>query len=296
MTIFRPRFSVFGCEFRFHWTWPTTFLAVAVYCLIARPVAETPFFLGLYLATTGCVILQEISHVLAARRLRIGTRDVSLYPFWGVSRLGVMSERPWQEAYIAATGPVAHILIAAIIGGGLSLFDQRVAFHEDSTPATWTHFGIYLFWANALLSILNCLPFLPLDAGKMFRGSLSMTVTRMRATDVAVTLSIFGAGLIAILGVVWLKSPLVVGMALLLYFSAQDELGTTRYFDAIRRRRTDPNLPPANGISVLLGDVVPEQMQPEEAGFNGFTWNPESRLWIEWRNGEAVAAHGLIGE
>jgi len=35
-----------------------------------------------------------------------GTRDVTLYPFWGVARLTRLSDRPWQEIYIAATGPV----------------------------------------------------------------------------------------------------------------------------------------------------------------------------------------------
>jgi Zn-dependent protease len=248
----------------------------------------------LVLATYVCVIAHEGVQLLAARSFGLGTRDVTLYPFWGVARLTRLSDRPWQENYIAATGPVFLALIATMIGGGLTLADQSVRFPDGASDLTVETFWVHLFWANVLIAALHCLPILPLDAGRIFRASLAMSVSRLRATEVSAALSTLGAAILLIAGIIWLRSPLVCLTAVLLYFGAQEDLGTTRFFAAMRHNRGEGA--PAPAVMVPMDQIVTSDCRPAEPNFNGFTWNARARLWIEWRDGQPVSANALIGD
>ena len=77
---------------------------------------------------------------------------MTLYPFWGVARLTRLSEPPWQENYIAATGPIFLALIATALGGGLALAEQNVAYPGGVNGFTVDVFLVHLFWANVLLA------------------------------------------------------------------------------------------------------------------------------------------------
>jgi hypothetical protein len=94
--------------------------------------------------------------------------------------------------------------------------------------------------------------------------------------------------------VVWLKSPLVGVTAVLIYLGGQEELGTTRYFAALRQPPDD--LPQAPAVLVPMDQIVTPDCRPDEPNFTGFTWNARARLWIEWRDGQPVGANALIGD
>src|SRR6476469_7322613 len=154
--------TILGSDLRLHWSWPALPVAATAYSFATFPWPEAVFQVALLLAAYICVLAHEGAQRLAARRFGLGTRDVTLYPFWGVARLTRLSERPWQENYIAATGPVFLALVAAIMGSLLTLGDQSVKYPDSVTGLTSETFAVHLFWANVLLAALHCLPVMPL--------------------------------------------------------------------------------------------------------------------------------------
>jgi Zn-dependent protease len=287
--------TIFGSDLRLHWSWPLLPVAAAIYSFAVFTWPEALFQVALLLAAYLCVMGREGVQLLAARRFGLGTRDLTLYPFWGVARLTRLSDRPWQENYIAATGPVFLALLATALGWGLTQTGRNVwAFPDRITEATVETFLVHLFWVNVLLTGFHCLPILPLDAGRIFRATLAMQVSRLRATEVAAALSTLVAAIILIAAIIWFHSPLMGVTAILLYLGAQEDLGTTRYFAAIRHERGEGG--PAPAVMVPMDQIVTAECRPTEPNFNGFTWNARARLWIEWRDGQPVSANALIGD
>ena len=287
--------TIFGSDLRLHFSWPLLPVGAAVYSAIAFPWEQAVFQFALLLAAYILMLAHEGVQLLAARSFGLGTRDVTLYPFWGVARLTRLSDRPWQENYIAATGPVFLALVATAIGAGLALTGQSAwSFPQSIGEATPAAFDVHLFWAAVLLTGLHLLPVLPLDVGRIFRATLALSVSRPRATEVAAHLSTLGAAVMLIAAIIWFRSPLMGVTAVLLYLGAQEDLGTTRYFAAIRHERGEGG--PAPAVMVPVDQIITPDCRPAEPNFSGFTWNARARLWIEWRNGQPVSANALIGD
>ncbi|HKB02204.1 MAG TPA: site-2 protease family protein [Gemmataceae bacterium] len=286
--------TLHGSDLRLHWSWPVLPPGVAAYSLAVFPWREAVLYVLLLLAAYICVLARQGVQLLAARRFRLGMRDVTLYPFWGVPRLTWLSDRPWQENYIAATGPVTLALIAAATGGGLAAAGYSVTFPGDGVEPGPVPFLVYLFWATVLLAALHCLPLLPLDGGRIFRASLALSVSRLRATEAAAAVSTLGAVVLLVAAVVWFRSPLLGVTAVLIYLGAQEDLGTARYFAGIRHAPDELTQAPA--AMVPMDHIVSPDCRPDEPHFNGFTWNAHARLWIEWRDGQPVSANALIGD
>lgn len=284
--------TLFGSDLRLHWSWPIVLAGVVAYSLAIFAWREATIHVLVLLSIYLFVLIHEGAQYLAARHYGLGTRDATLYPFWGVARLGQMSERPWQEIYIAATGPVVLALLAATIGGAMSLANFDITFPDQQVHVTVHGFATRLFWASVLLTALHVLPILPLDGGRILRAILTMRKSRLRATEISALVTTVAAGLLLAAAIFWLRSPLLGATAFLLFLGAQEDLGTTRYFDRLRHP-ADHRRPSA---LVALTEVVTPDCQPDEPNFTGFTWNARARLWIEWRDGRPVSANALIGD
>lgn len=286
--------TLFDSNLRLHWSWPLLPAGVAVYSLIVFEWWQAAFHVLLVFAIYLSVLAHEGVQLLAARRFGLGTRDVTLYPFWAVARLTRMSERPWQEIYIAATGPVVLALIASALGGVLALGGVAVRFTVEAAEPTVATFLTLLFWANVALAAMHVLPILPLDGGRALRAYLAMRSSRLQATEIAAVVSTLGSIILLLAAVVWLRSPLAGVTAVLIYLGAQEDLGTTRYFASLREpphARTH-----AQPLLVPMDQIVTPDCCPTEPNFSGFTWNDQARLWIEWRDGQPISANALIGD
>jgi Zn-dependent protease len=286
--------TIYDSDLRLHWSWPLLPAGVAFYSLLVLPWREAVYSVLLLLAVYIVVLGHQGLQLLAARRFGLGTRDVTLYPFWGVARLTHMSDRPWQENYIASTGPVFLALIATSLAGAATAAGQSLAFPETLAEPGTGHFVVSLFWAVVFLLGLHCLPVLPVDVGRIVRASVAMSTSRLRATEIAAGLSTGGALLLLLLAVFWFRSPLLGVTAVLLYLGAQEDLGTTRYFASLRHASGDRPNPPS--VLVPMEQIVVPECRPEEPNFTGFTWNGHARLWVEWRDGQPVSANALIGD
>ena len=286
--------TISGSDLRLHWSWLGLPVAVALYSFAMFSWQEAAMFVLLLLTVYLGVLAHQGIQLLAARRFGVWTRDVTLYPFWGVARLMRLSDRPWQEIRIAATGPVMLAFLAAGVGTVLALGGRELSFLPATIVPTTESFLLHLFWTTVFLAAFHLLPFLPLDGGRMLRAYLAMRMSRLPATETCATLSTLGAGLLLIVAIAWLKSPLVGITGVLLYFGAQQELGTTRFFSGLRQAEDDPSRKPT--MLVPLDQIITPGCRPNEPDYNGFTWNEEARLWIEWRDGQPVGANALIGD
>lgn len=135
-------------------------------------VAGLAFAVLLYLS----VLLHEISHALMAKRFGLPVRSISLQFLGGMTEIEGEAATPGQEFKIAVVGPltsialgVAALLLALVVPDGLT----RMAFQ-------------LLAGANLIVGVLNLVPGLPLDGGRVLRAAVWKAAGNMhRGTIVA---------------------------------------------------------------------------------------------------------------
>jgi Zn-dependent protease/CBS domain-containing protein len=170
-------------------------------------------------AVFAIIVLHELGHALAARRFGISTRDITLLPIGGVSRLERMPSKPSQELFVAVAGPVVNIVLAAILFGllaGTGTLGNATLFAVAGAP-----FLVKLMWTNMGLAVFNLIPAFPMDGGRVFRALLALRMDHVRATDVAASVGktvAFVFGLIGLWG-----NPILVLIALFIWIGAHQE-------------------------------------------------------------------------
>jgi len=287
--------TYFGTDFRLHWTAPLLLVfAFSHGCLhhnLATGLANVSLCLGVII----CLIFHGICHKLAARRFRILTRGVIIHPLWTVEGYDRIGEKPREEYTIALAGILAQAFVATCLGGGLAFAGQTLRPQFDAEHYDTAVFFNQLFWANLFLTALNALPAFPVDGGRFFRAALAMTQTRLRATELSISLAaVFSIAML--FASYFLRSPIVGFAAIALFLSGQEELNRERFFESLKRPPADDPEPPPPFSPSPIDRVTSGLKQTVEPTFTGFLWNAESRLWIEWKDGQVVSATALIKE
>ena len=119
-------------------------------------VAGLAFAVLLYLS----VLLHELSHALSAKAYGLPVRSVTLHFLGGVTEIDDEPQTPWREFVISVVGPVTSLAI-----GALALLLATV------TPDGLPLFAIEsLAGANLVVGVLNLIPGLPLDGGRVLRA------------------------------------------------------------------------------------------------------------------------------
>jgi Zn-dependent protease len=220
-------------------------------------------------AVFGCVVLHEVGHALAARGFGVRTRDITLYPVGGVASLERMPEKPGQEIAIALAGPAVNFVIAGALFAGLfvsaMIWPVTLPIEEADVLEV---FAAKLMWANLVLGSFNLLPCFPMDGGRVLRALLATSVSRVRATAIAV-----GVGMVVALGFVVAglhtgNYGLIV-LAVVVSLLGQAELAGVRAKSAYREMRDWEGQRPASG-------------------FTGLVWDGGRRLWLQYENGNVV--------
>lgn len=153
------------------------------------PVLVVLWMLGLLwpgLLIITAILVHELAHVLMASILGLTIDVIEILPLGCVVRLVEMLEvDPSVEARVATVGPLVSLGL-----GGLCLLAFR--FFPGSSLQGFA-------WINLAVGILNLLPALPLDGGRIFRAALVYHSGFYRGTKRARRLSVL-VGWLAIVG------------------------------------------------------------------------------------------------
>jgi Zn-dependent protease len=123
----------------------------------------------------GSILLHEISHALAARAFGMPVTVIHLHFLGGATEIEGEATTPWREFSIAVVGPLTSLAV-----GGVSLLVIQVI--EGGVTGYVVE---ALAIANIAVGVLNLVPGLPLDGGRVLQ-SLVWAVTRRRALGVVV--------------------------------------------------------------------------------------------------------------
>lgn len=124
------------------------------------------------------VLLHEASHAVAARRFGLPVRSITLHFLGGVTELGGEAKTPRAELVIAIVGPLTSLAV-----GGVSLAALLVASPDEGLIRMAME---ALAVANLAVGVLNLVPGLPLDGGRVLRAVVwGMGASPHRATIVA---------------------------------------------------------------------------------------------------------------
>jgi Peptidase family M50 len=119
-----------------------------------------PAGIAFMLALFGSVLLHEFGHALTAKAFGIGTRDITLLPIGGISRIEKMPEKPRQELAVALAGPAVNVVIAAVLFVFLGATNAWVPL--DKLALTRGSLIERVLLANISLLFFNLLPAFPI--------------------------------------------------------------------------------------------------------------------------------------
>ena len=214
---------IFGVPVRLHFT----FVLLLVF-LIFIGVGERQsgamtalYIVGLFAS----VLLHEIGHSLVARYFGIRTIEIVMFPIGGVSR-PERQPRPWEELWVALTGPLVNLGLAAALFG-VAWMRTGVLIPANLGQPTDTNLLHRIALGNLMLGLFNLLPAYPMDGGRVLRGFLALHRSYEEATRVA---SGAGQGLAIFLGLAGLLygNFLLVFVALFVYLGASQEGAAAR--------------------------------------------------------------------
>jgi Zn-dependent protease len=154
-------------------------------------------FSGLLLAS---VFLHEVAHALTAQAVGTPPTEIVLDLWGGHTAFSHEVPTPGRSILVAVVGPVTNGLIA--VGALLA--------YRSTTQGSIAHVLLLLVWTtNGFVAVLNALPGLPLDGGRVLEGVV-WALTRSRTTG---TLVAGWAGrVVAVVVVLWLLGrPFVEG-------------------------------------------------------------------------------------
>lgn len=189
--------SVSGVDVYVRGSWVVVALLIAV--LLAPAIEEAEPGLGGWKYVAGLafavllylsILLHEMSHAVMARRYGLPVRSINLEFLGGFTEIAGEPATPGQEFKIAVVGPLTSLAL-----GFLALL---LLIPLEGGLVTLTIGG--LAGANIVLGVLNLVPGLPLDGGRVLRAAVWRTSGSMhRGTIVAA----WGGRIVALLILFW---------------------------------------------------------------------------------------------
>jgi Zn-dependent protease len=192
------------------------------------------------------LVLHELGHAVVARALGIEIEGIDLWFFGGLAMTRRDTNSPGEEFKIAVAGPLVTLVVLLICVGaaatiGLDRFVHAAALDTNvhQTPAL-VLLG-FLATMNAFVLVLNLVPALPLDGGRIARAiAWRLTGDRVRATRAAAksgqifAMVLGGLGLLALSDGLLSTAIWALISAVFLYQAARGTLAQTVLSERIR--------------------------------------------------------------
>lgn len=149
-------------------------------------VVGVVFAIALY----GAVLLHEASHAVAARRYGFQVHSITLHFLGGVTAIEGEARTPRQEFWIAVVGPVTSLAVGvAALGLWFVTPDGLLLLVVEG-----------LAGANLLIGLLNLVPGLPLDGGRVLKAAVWKATGRV---DTGVIAAGWGGRVTALAVLLW---------------------------------------------------------------------------------------------
>ena len=159
------------------------------------------WFMGAFTAVMFfvCVLVHELGHSVVAKRYKIPAPRIALFIFGGVSETPTESLSSRVELWIATAGPIVSFVLALT-------FRELQPFLVSVRPL----FALakYLAVLNFMLGVLNLVPGLPLDGGRVLRSIIWSITGNFRRSNALATVTgrIFGFSfVVGVFGKSWLE-------------------------------------------------------------------------------------------
>jgi Zn-dependent protease len=190
------------------------------------------------------LILHELGHALAARRLGIPIAGIDLWFFGGLSQMRREPQTASEELKVAAAGPaVTFVLFAicfgvgAVLASGSHITDVALSREGFKTTPALALVG-WLAFINGILLLFNIVPAFPLDGGRIARALIWWrTGDRNRATSLTGRSGQAFALILGLVGILAFASGATLGLfTLLLAFILYQAAGGAVLQGALGRR------------------------------------------------------------
>jgi Zn-dependent protease len=190
------------------------------------------------------LILHELGHALAARRLGIPIAGIDLWFFGGLSQMRREPQTASEELKVAAAGPaVTFVLFAicfavgAVLASGGHITDVALTRQGFKTTPALALVG-WLAFINGILLLFNIVPAFPLDGGRIARALIWWrTGDRNRATSLTGRSGQAFALILGLVGIWSFASGATLGLfTLLLAFILYQAAGGAVLQGALGRR------------------------------------------------------------
>ena len=192
-------------------------------------VVGIAFAIALYLA----VLLHEASHAVVARRFGFRVNSITLHFLGGATSIEGEARRPRQEFWIAVVGPITSIAVgAAALAAWFVTPDGLLRLVIEG-----------LAGANLMIGVLNLVPGLPLDGGRVLKAGVWAVTGRVHTGTAVAAWTGRGTAVLVGIWALWssrggdVVNPMVLlVVALFLWTGASQALavaGITRQFNGV---------------------------------------------------------------
>jgi Zn-dependent protease len=211
-----------GVPIRLHFTFVLLLIGLVVVGLSSN---QSPGNYVLFVvAVIASVLLHEFGHAFVSSLYGIRTIEIVMYPIGGVARLE-RPAKPWEEFWVALTGPVVNLVIAGFILAMLYFQKRAVNLFALMQPAD-ANLADRIAIANLILAGFNLLPAFPMDGGRMLRAILTRVKSEYEATRIATWSGRMLAISMGLYG--FINMPMLAFVAFFIYLGAANEGAASR--------------------------------------------------------------------
>ena len=211
-----------GVPIRLHFTFVLLLIFLVV---IGLGSGQSPAnYILFILAMIASVLLHELGHAFVNSRCGIRTLEIVMYPIGGVARTE-RPAKPWEEFWVALTGPAVNLLIAGLILGFLRSQHRTLDFLALAQPND-ANLADRIALGNLILAGFNLLPAFPMDGGRMLRAVLSRFKSEYEATRIATWSGRMLALSMGLYGFIFM--PMLTFVAFFVYLGAANEGAASR--------------------------------------------------------------------